>query len=387
MAENETEVADDEQATDSESFVRFIEAKYGEKDDARDRAASGDAEEIVNVQDDEDEPTTEDDDEGTEEPTASGHSADAPDGDAAESDEDSTDDEDDEPPEAKAEDSSEEVEAEDVDEEEDVEVGDEFRELAEQAAVKLTLDDVPAGPARKLVAQRIKELEAMTTRATQDARAYRADEIKFRAEEKFRQENPQHVIAEMLLKDPELFDKVNALMGKADDPDMAEALKTNIESRRNRAADSVRQEDKAREALNARAEHVETYARKLANKTGLPWEFAESAVERALLRKPLNQRDLTDSEVAEAVKLESENYFRHVRAHRREESKKVVQQRTAGRQVTPGRKAPGSASSPKPTNGARPPKIDYNSAESRQAAMMASARRIKPGVRDEDDFE
>jgi len=392
MAQLDIDTANDVHDAE-QSFIESVAAKYQAEDDAADKAAdeaaSGDDSEDEEAQDEQG--ADADDSDDADEHTDSDTSSDDPDGDDAEPDEDSDEgDAEDHPEEDDSEESEDgdDVEEEDAaddssEDDDDEEPSEEFQAAAKRLNIPLTLEDIEDETARRLVKQKLKGMDAAFTRGMQDLRAYRQDEVRFRAEEQFRKENPDLVIAELLQAGgEELFDKVNARMAKLTDEDSQAAFKIIVDDKRKKAATAIESQIAEGQKLVERADHVETLAKRVAQKAGLPWEFAESAVERALLRKPADKRDLTDEEIREAVKAEADNYQRHVRAHRREASKKTIQERTANRRTTPGTKAPAAAASPKP-GAKKKATIDYSNEDSRRAPMHDLARKLFPGAKDE----
>lgn len=370
---DEEDVAAEENAR--EAFIRGTSKKYEEADDAADREDEPDAKAET------DDSTDEEPDEDT--------PADDPDGDAAESAKGSTDDgEDDHPGEESSDDAdADETEADGAEatnegDDEEPEYSDELSDILAKAEV--TLDDVTDPIAKKALATKLKQLDGVVTRAAQGLRSYRADEVRLRAEEKYLRENKALAITEMILSTPGLYEEVNERLGKTGDTDQDEAVRIIAKDKRAQAAESIRKEDEADQQNRQRAEHVETYARRLSQKFDVPWEFVERGVEAAILRKQPGDRDLTDREIYDAVKDVSDDYSRHVRAHRREASKVAVQERTASRKGAVA-KTPATAASPRPANRQRPKEIDWNNADSRRAPLMDLARRLFPGAKDSDD--
>lgn len=319
---------------------------------------------------------TDDSEEDSSEDDADEHTADD---ESEDSDDDATDGDDDSD-EAEEDDES----AESEDDDDDTAISEDFREVAERSDIPTTLDDVKDPAGRRLVAQKLRAMDAGYTQMAQKLTAFRKDEARLRAEEKFRTENPDLVIVEMLKKGgEELLKKVNARQERLVDPDAEEVFDSLVEGRRAKATREVEATLSASDRLAERVGHVENLTWRLAAKANLPREYAERAIENAILRLPKGSRDLTDSQIAEIVQNEARVYTRHARAGQRERSREVVRERTANRKSAsrPGSKTPASAASPKP--GVRKePKIDYNDEDSRQNAMMRTARRLFKGAKD-----
>ena len=232
---------------------------------------------------------------------------------------------------------------------EDEEIDEEFAAAATAAKVKLTVDDLPE-EARPLVKKRIKELEAGFTKAMQDARSYRADEAKFRAEQKFQKENPAEFVADLLLQHPELGDQVNAIIDGITTPATREAHSIVVEKRRADALTATQQQLKQQEVRVARGMELDSYSRTAALKAGVPFELG---VETAVIAHITANGDITERDIDTIVSAKKAEYERHVRAVRREASKKYVDKKLESRKDTPVVK-PGSGNAPAPAAKARP---------------------------------
>lgn len=390
---------DDPQA----AFIARMADKYDKLDEARERGdeVPGDDEEegegeaerkgTTDAHDDSDDDDSEDPETDTSDDDADGPSSESGEGsdetdegdhtedDESEesTDEETTDDEDDDAT------GEEDAGAGTVEEdEEDAALSEEFAKVAKALEMPVSLDDIKDPTARQLVAKKIKAMDAGYTRAMQHLKSFRDEQATFQAERKFVAENPDLVVIELLRKDPDLIDRVNARMENLGNEDVAKAFEITVRDKRAEATKAITDAYAQQEQLVERANHVESLAKRLAQTAGLPWEFAESAVERELLRRDPGKRDLTDDEVQAIVKAEAKNYNAHVRAHRREATKADVKHRLAGKKPTPGSKPAARAASPKPTAG-KQKALNWSKEEERHARMMESARRIKPGVRDE----
>lgn len=364
-------------------FITAVAKKYEAEDAKESRREDGDDdEEIVKdeVKKDDQTDDTTDDDEHTDADT----SADASDGKADDSGKDSTDDDEDEHADGKKpEDSADDETAdddEDLDEEEDDEVSDETKGALKARGADLTLEDVPE-EYRPLVAKKLKSVDAAFTRVMQEATAFRADRAKFDGEERFRKENPDIFVIEMLEADPALLEKVNERFKKLDDPDQAEALKVIAKDKRAEAHSKVKAEIEEGSRWITRGKEVEDRARERAATLKLDWRIAERAIESALLKKPEGKRDLTDEEIDTVIADEAREFVKVDREKRRALSKEIVKGRTESRNAAPpAAKRPSGTSSPRPAP-AKTPKIDWSSEESRQAALMTTAKRVHPGAR------
>lgn len=381
------------------AFIDRVAAKY-EAEDAK-QADADDGIEASGADDEageeQDEGGADDDDQGTEEHTEAGTSTDDSDGNADESEKDSTGDDDtdhtagDESTESatgdEATDGDDSTETTEEDEVEEDPASDATKAALTARGADLTLTDVPT-EYRGIVEKKLRNVDAAFTRIQQEAATFRSERAKFVAEERFRAENPHLAIVEAIQAGgDELFEKVNEELGKLGDSTLAEAFKIVVKDKRQAMVQAVESErDKVEQEWRQwqeRSQHVETTARAVATKAGLPWRIAERAIEAALLRKPENARDITDDEIQRVIADEAKEHTTIVREQTRAASKALVQTRTATRKAAPPStgKRPASSASPRPAATKAKP-VDYNSEESRQARMMESARRIAPGMKD-----
>src|SRR5207237_10336568 len=155
---------------------------------------------------------------------------------------------------------------------EDEEIDEQFAKELTAANVTRTIDD-PPDEALPLVKKRINEHKAGLTKAMQDARSYRADEAKFRAEQKFQNENPAEFVADLLLQHPELGDQVNAIIDGITTPATREAHSIVVEKRRADALTATQQQLKQQDARVARGMELDSDSRTAALKTGGPLEL------------------------------------------------------------------------------------------------------------------
>jgi hypothetical protein len=258
----------------------------------------------------------------------------------------------------------------------------------------LSLDDIPE-KFRGIVEKKLKGIDAAYTRAAQEATSFRAKERSIRAEEKFRSDNPELVIVEMLRKGgDELFEKVNKTWNRIDPGvegndeqtlrDNAMLLDERIENRRGKAVQAIDAEMQELTAINDMASKVEQSARASAAKHKVPWsDTIDGLLEAAILRKAPAERakGLTETEVDQVVSKFAQDHHRTTRANKRDDSRDRVKTRTENRRgpkptVRPP-KATASAGSPRPGK----VKVDQSDPEARIRAMMKTAKRVMPGVK------
>lgn len=385
IARMEEEFADEDAKTmdDSDGVVVSSKGKAKEKE----------------VEDDAD-----DDDAEDAEHAAAGTSDDNPDGDAAESDDDSDEDDDAEHPGDEL-DSDDDADAADADDDSDEDAKDDDDEEDEATSLEATktallkagadvkLEDVPE-KYRPLVSKKLASVDAAFTRVMQEQTSFRKERTEFRAEERFRKENLPLYIVEQLRKDPKLMDAVNGeldKLGADNDSDEVKQLKgkafdESVQGKRKAVRDATEQEYTAAvakvEKAAERGVEVDKQARKMSDKAGVPFRIVEKQILLSLQEKRLANADvdLTDKEIADIVAVEAAEFRKITRKTARESSREVIKARADNRRGVPPTAKNTGAATPGP-KGKQKVKVDHNSEESRQAAMMRTAARLMPGAR------
>lgn len=283
-----------------------------------------------------DDTAAEDDEEEAEDAEETSESDDdAADADAAEDD--------DEAEESEQEDEAEEEEPEEP-EAEDAEGSDEGDDLVAEARAALerhglsikSVKDLPPA-ARPLVERKFAEMNAAMTRAMMEARAYRTEERQFRADLAYREQHPEHFIAEMLAKDPQLIEKINALVEKNEDPDKRKLFDLEVKQHRTEALTAVSQAEQKAEAVMQRADAIEAYLRTACTKLNLPFQHVVDVVELAILRKPTpeeRERGLTDQELDQIITQQAKVLGRRTREEKRTRKQEAIRQRTRDRKTS-----------------------------------------------------
>lgn len=261
-----------------------------------------------------------------------------------------------------ADDPDQDPESPDVDDED--EIDEEFAAAAKLNKVALTVDDLPEA-ARPLVKKRIKELETGFTKAMQDARDYRKDEAKFKAEERYRAENTAEYVADMLLKDPKLGEAVNALLDGITTETAKKAHEIVVREGRSKALHATEAQLKAQEDRAQRGLALDAYTRTQAMKAGVPLELGVEASVIAFINE---KGDITEREIDAIVAQKAKEYANHTRAIRREASKKYVENKVEARKTGGLKVKPGSGITPAPSGKPRP-KNDAEFMESFTARM------------------
>ena len=225
----------------------------------------------------------------------------------------------------------------------DTPVDDFASELAKQG-VKIKLDDIKDPVARKFIETRLAEMQTGFTRAMQEARAYRKDEVTFRAEQRFQREHPVDHLVSLLLETPGLGEQVNAKLDEMESPTAKKAHDIVVRDAKAQAKTAEETESVTRSQRVERGEQVERYAIRAAEKAGIPYELgiAESIVALVLSRG--ENGDVTRAEVDQIITDKAAIYERRVRAFKRESRKAYIAQKTedaktAGLKLKPGQGA------------------------------------------------
>lgn len=240
-----------------------------------------------------------------------------------------------------------------------------FEDALEKQGVTVKLDDIKDPVARKFIETKMRDLEKGFTRAMQEARAYRKDEIQFRAEQRFQKDHRDDFIVSMLLEDPDLGERVNAKLDEMASPTARKAQEVVVRDARAQARTAEEQRIAEDQKWRERGLAVERYATRQAEKAGLPYSLGVGdavyavVVSRTLRDKDGNvtqQGDITRAEVDQIIREKAEQYQRSIRAHKREDRKKYIADKAAdaknaGLKVKPGAgAAPGIGKKPVPQN-------------------------------------
>lgn len=256
---------------------------------------------------------------------------------------DPDDDQGDEPPESDdADGASEDERAEEA-------LDEEFVAAAKRSKVALTVDDLP-DEAKPLVKKRIRELEAGFTNAMKEAREYRKDEAKLKAEERYRSENTAEYVADMLLKDPTLGEAVNALLDGITTETARTAHDIVVTDRRAKALKATEDAIAAKASRDQRGLALDSYARTQALKHGVPFEFVGEAIVADMGSFDFTAHDYTEREIDAIVLRKKKEYENHTRAIRREASKKYVADKVEARKTGGLKVKPGSGNAPAPAS-------------------------------------
>lgn len=271
----------------------------------------------------------------------------------------------------------------DADEDEGVEEGkdgkdgkkvDELATIAERLGLAPLVKDLPDA-LRPIAAKRLKDMDAHFTRTMQKATDFRAEKRQFESEERYRKEHPVEWLAEQILNDPTLEEKVAAQLEKLQaDPTIREAAKTVAKDQRKAAADEVAKAEKAEQDDATRREErgtkVLSLAKAACTKNGIQFDRGvESAIAFEIMSSEDN--DIDDDRIAEIVEEMAVERGRSKRAIRREAKKEIVKSKT---------EAAKNASKLKPGQGraggsTRPSQKDMTL----EQKLTATAERLFPG--------
>lgn len=225
-------------------------------------------------------------------------------------------------------------------EDEDPIVAAEVKTALEKAGLKLTLKDIPA-EARPIVRKKLDEVQAAFTRNQQQETKWRDERRAFLAEQKYREQNPELAIAEILKKNPELSDQVNDHVERMADPDKVRAFDSDVSAARQKAADALAAEESAVESIFKRADEIEVYLRRAAHKLGIPMQEAEEGVAFMLDRKidalreagrlGIDPLDVTEVEIDQVLTRKAKVYRAATRNRALEEKRAAIQGRARDR--------------------------------------------------------
>jgi len=204
--------------------------------------------------------------------------------------------------------------------------------------LKLTMDDVPEA-VRPILQKKMAHVDAVLTRALQDARGYRKTEREVLAERKYFEEHPDLYLAEQFYRlSPEQRDelvvKVQAQLERFTSTDGAKLFEHETKEERDAARHAVDEQYTVAEHRMQRADEIAVYARTASVRLGLPWEHVENAVVVALSQKPEDTRDLTEAELDAIIDKQARIWRRHSVAIVREDKKTAIRERTKDRATT-----------------------------------------------------
>jgi hypothetical protein len=257
---------------------------------------------------------------------------------------------------------------------EEVDSDPEFSKAADSAKLPTALEDLPE-EARPIVSKRLKEMEAGFTRAMQRANEFRAEQRSFKTEEAYRKAHPVEWLAEQLAAHPELEEKVAAQLEKLrEDPDYRESRKVLNERDRAEAAKEVEKAEKAEREhsdwLETRSSEVETLARQTCQSLKIPFD---RGVEAAIAYEVREKGDIGNARIKEIVEQIAVERGASIRAHRREEKKKLLKGKKESQDRAP-KLRPGSGRAGGSTK-------DQSRERSLEENMTAFAEKQWPGER------
>lgn len=185
----------------------------------------------------------------------------------------------------------------------------EFEAAKEKYNIPTKIDDLPE-EARPLVEKKFKDMERGYTRAMQDARSYRTEKAQYDAERAYERDHRDQAIADALVADPSLIDKVNAEIERRKDPTYSKAIERDREVTKREAELTAKETLAQQETRNARGEAIEDYTRDAAKQAGIPFELIESAVVLAITATP--GKEFTEAQVDAIIAEKAKVYAKAV---------------------------------------------------------------------------
>jgi tRNA(Met) C34 N-acetyltransferase TmcA len=212
-------------------------------------------------------------------------------------------------------------------------------------------------------------MEAGFGRAMTQAREYRKDESKHRAAREFAEAHPVEHIIELLDGDPKLLDKLNKELTDRDTNASHKKLRElEVSAAKKAIEEKAAKEEADLEKRMTRAQHVETFARKLCRKEGIPYEDAvEEALYAAIVSDP--NRDISDSDLKNLVARKARVWHKHMGKKKREERTQWVKDKVKDREKAKRRVTARDRSTAPAPGKQKPPK-------SLEEALMRKAKAI-----------
>jgi len=234
-----------------------------------------------------------------------------------------------------------------------------------QSALDLTLDDVPAA-ARPLVERKIKDLERGWNRIVREVRTDQTAALTFRAEERFRRENPVEFLVSMLLEKPELAEQFNQRIEEMEGNQTAvKGHAALVEKARSEARKAEETERQAADEGRQRVERAIASGRAAAKAAGVPFDMG---VEDAIAAHMAVHGQIDDATITAIAKAKADVLQNRLRQERRDRSGKYVAAKVQDRKQAGLRVKPGAGVSPG-VGSKRMPKNDEEFAEQFAARM------------------
>jgi hypothetical protein len=265
--------------------------------------------------------------------------------------------------------SGDEKKGEDADEDEDEEDDDaaaitpEFKAaLAKQRLDFRSLEGL-SPKEQKVVFEHAKRLNQAFTRAQMEATAFRKEKATFETERTYQTKNPDRYIADLLVKEPELLERVNKELERRQNPVYAEALEKDRAADRKLAEAAVSASESKAEVVQERVATWNASTARAAKEAGLPEEFANEAVANAILQRraegeKVEDIELSDDDIESIVAERTAIFKKHVGAHKaastREAKNKYVKEKAEDAKNTKSVKPKAGSIERKPVTGEKP---------------------------------
>lgn len=243
------------------------------------------------------------------------------------------DDDDDADDEKKGEDADEDEDEEDDD---DAAITPEFKAALAKQRLDLRSLEGLSPKEQKVVFEHAKRLNQAFTRAQMDATKFRKEKAEFETERAYQTKNPDRYIADLLVKEPDLLERVNKELERRQNPVYAEALEKDRAADKKLAAAQVTESESKAEEIQERVVTWNASTARAAKEAGLPEEFANEAVANAILQRraegeKVEDIELSDEEIDEIVAQQATIFRKHVGAHKaastREAKNKYVKEK------------------------------------------------------------
>lgn len=250
------------------------------------------------------------------------HETDAPDGDVDDQPADADD-------ESGASDESETADIEDADSPVLDEESAEFVDAMKKRGITTDLSDVPK-ELRSVLIDKVKAMDAGYTKVRQEAAAFRSEKAAFEVQQSYIEKNTEQHIADLITKNPDLVELVNAEVERRKDPTYSAALAKQREVDQRDAALKVKEDDQAEQRLVTRridAEALDTHVEHSAEKAGVPIELVGKAI--TLLTEQLRDKEdrlPTKAELDALIQEHATVYKKHVGVEKATNSRKKTRE-------------------------------------------------------------
>jgi hypothetical protein len=254
-------------------------------------------------------------------------------------------------------------EDEDAEDDDDAAITPEFKAALAKQRLDLRSLEGLSPKEQKVVFEHAKRLNQAFTRAQMDATKFRKDKAEFETERAYQTKNPDRYIADLLVKEPDLLERVNKELERRQNPVYAEALEKDRAADKKLAAAQVTESESKAEEIQERVVTWNASTARAAKEAGLPEEFANEAVANAILQRraegeKVEDIELSDEEIDEIIAERAAVFKKHVGAHKaastREAKNKYVKEKAEDAKNTKSVKPKAGSIERKPVSGEKP---------------------------------